>query len=300
MKRIDQAVKQQLDLNKTKNMLYSRLDQLIEIDPDFLAALEEVLGSDREALTELALQDAISSVSRMLLQRLYSVNQFLQISEPKRRQLESIYLRTWRRIVETKNIEATLRDYHYPELTRWIAALYPKSFLEQLRNSPIVGHVICEEYSAQLQIELLRIDVESLKQPLLDIGCGGTAGLVQHLRTFQIESYGIDRRIELEASYVQEMNWFDYGFEPNTWGTIISNMSFTNHLLYTYHHDSAQLKLYLHKFTEIIGSLKIGGSFHYAPSVPFVEQMLDVNSYRVRRLNVVKEICMTRIMRIAN
>ncbi len=280
-------------------MLYAQLDQIIDIDPDFLAALEELLAGDIDAFSEAALQDAISSASRMLLQRLYAINQFLQIEERKMHQLESIYLRTWRRMVETKNIQATLKDYHYPELTSWIANSYPRSFLEHLRASPSIGHVICAEYSPQLQIDLLRIDAQTLKQPLLDIGCGSKAGLVQHLRTLRIMSYGIDRQIEKQGTYLQEIDWLDYGFKPNTWGTITSNMAFTNHLLYAYHHDSAQLDLYVRKFKEIIESLTIGGSYHYAPSVPFVEQRLRMDKYRVERWNVIEDLSMTRIMKIA-
>jgi len=298
MNRIDRALQRQIDLNKTKNLLYAQLGQIIEIDPDFLAALEELLTSDGEAFSELVLQETVSFASRTLLKRLYSINQFLRIDEQKVHMLESIYLRTWKRIVKTKNIHATLKDYHYPELTHWIAGLYPQSFLKHLESSPTIGHVVCEEYSPQLQIDLLRIGIQTLKQPLLDIGCGNTAGLVRHLRALQIESYGIDRRIEKREAYLQQIDWFDYCFEPDTWGTITSNMAFTNHFLYAYHHDSTQLELYLRKFNEITESLMIGGSFHCAPSVPFVEQRLETDKYRVERFAVVKDVSMTRIIKV--
>ncbi len=123
MKKIEQALQRQLELNQTKNMLYAQLDQIIEIDLDFLAALEELLPRGPASFPEPGLEAAISSASRMLLQRLYAINQFLHIDEPKRQQLERIYRRTWRRIVETQNIQATLNDYHYPALTKWIARL---------------------------------------------------------------------------------------------------------------------------------------------------------------------------------
>jgi hypothetical protein len=299
MNRIDKALQRQIDLNKTKNMLYDQLGQIIEIDPDFLAALEELLTSHEKAFSEQELQDTISSAARLLLKRLYAINQFLQIDEQKMRLLEGIYLRTWQRIVETKNVQATLKDYHYPELADWISSSYPQSFLEPLRSSPTIGHVICEEYSPQLQIELLKLDVHTLKQPLLDIGCGSTASLVRHLHTLRVDAHGIDRQIEKEETYLEQMDWLGYEFEPDTWGTIISNMAFTNHLIYAYHHDNTQLELYLRKFNEIIASLTIGGSFHYAPSVPFVEQRLKTNLYMIERLKIVKDISMTRVMRLA-
>ena len=294
MNRIAKALQRQMDLNQTKNMLYAQLDRIIEIDPDFLAALE-LLINDKQALSELALRDSISFASSMLLNRLYSINQFLQVDEQQVQILEDIYRRTWRKIVETKNIQATLEAHHYPELAGWIADLYPADFLDHLKKSPTIGCVVCVEYSPQLQIGLLRIDVGNIKQPLLDIGCGSTAGLVRHLRALQIEAYGIDRQIEKGEAYLNPMDWFSYRFEPGTWGTITSNMAFTNHLLYTYHHDTAQLGLYVHKFNEIVASLVTGGSFHYAPSVPFLEQRLETDEYIVERFDIVKEISMTRI-----
>jgi len=124
------------------------------------------------------------------------------------------------------------------------------------------------------------------------------AGLVRHLRTLEIKAYGVDRQVGKAEPYLQQMDWIDYRFEPDTWGTIISNMAFTNHLLYAKTHDHAQLELYLQKFKEILESLAAGGSFHYAPGVPFVEEMLDANKYRVECFDVVSEIRMTRIMKL--
>lgn len=299
MDKLDKALQQQIDLNKTKNILYAQLGEIIEIAPDFLAALEELLAGDKTAFSESELQDAISFASGILLQRLYFVNQFLQIDEQKKHSLESIYLHTWQRIVETKNIQAALKDYHYPALTNWITSLYPQSFLKDLRELPTIGHIVCEEYSPQLQIELLRLDVQTLKLPLLDIGCGSAAGLTRYLRALGIEAYGVDRHIEKEETYLQQMNWKDYGFEPDTWGTIVSHMAFTNHLLYIRNHDHPQLEPYLQKFKEIIESLSVGGRFHYAPSVPFIEELLETNRYRVERFEVVKAIHMARIIKIA-
>lgn len=299
MSKIDKALQQQIELNRAKNMLYVQLGQIIEIDPDFLAALEELVANGEKPLPEPVLQNAISFASETLIKRLYSINQFIQITEQKSRSLENIYQHTWQRIVETKNIQAALKDYHYSELASWIASLYPKSFVKSLRDLPTIGHIICEEYSPQLQIDLLRLDIPTLRQPVLDVGCGSTAGLTRHLRTLGIEAYGIDRQIEKREAYLQQTGWMDYEFERDTWGTIISNMAFTNHLHYINFHDPAQLEPYLQKFKEMIEALTIGGSFYYAPSVPFIEDRLGTNRYRVERFGAVGKIHMTRITKIA-
>jgi hypothetical protein len=212
--------------------------------------------------------------------------------------LEDIYLSTWKKIIETQNVQITLQDYHYPELARWIASLYPEHFLKHLRKVPTIGHVVCEEYSPQLQVRLLGIEIHILKQPLLDIGCGKSARLVRHLRARHIEAYGIDRQIDRQETYLQQADWLNYDFQRESWGTITSNMAFANHLLYTYHHDTAQLGLYLRKFDEILVSLIVRGSFYYAPGLPFLEHALEADKYKVHCSHSTKGICTTKITKL--
>ena len=40
---------------------------------------------------------------------------------------------------------------------------------------------------------------------------------------------------------------------------------------------------------EILNSLKIGGSFHYAPDLPFIEQYLDIGKFKVTKRNIWEE-----------
>jgi len=37
---------------------------------------------------------------------------------------------------------------------------------------------------------------------------------------------------------------------------------------------------------DILSSLKIGGNFHYAPDLPFVEQYLDRDKYQLTNRNI--------------
>lgn len=36
----------------------------------------------------------------------------------------------------------------------------------------------------------------------------------------------------------------------------------------------------------IIHSLKVGGSFHYAPDLPFIEQYLDNSQYALKQIEI--------------
>jgi len=182
---------------------------------------------------------------------------------------------------ETRNVRATLDEVHYPALSKWLAVLYPEKFRELLRSPSRVGSVTYGEYSADLQLEVLGIDPGRIRQPFIDIGCGSRANLVIHLRSLGVEAYGIDRQLDVQASYLWQADWFDFRFEPGRWGTVAAHMSFTNHLNYAYLHDLAQLERYLEKMKEILESLAVGGSFYYAPGLPFLEQELSAVCYRV-------------------
>ncbi len=299
MQSIENSIKRQLDVNKSKNLLFVNVEQIMDIEPGFPVALEELLDSTLSDKPESISSEIVSFAAQSLLKNLYSVNQYLRISNQKVEELEKIYLQTWRTMIRTKNIQTVLREHHYPELSRWLATLYPKEFRKRLRFSPVVGNLVCEEYSDQLQIELLQIDVTHMKQPVIDIGCGSQANLVRKLRLLGIEAYGFDRYLEVQESYLTQMDWFEYPFEPASWGTIISNMAFTNHLRHAHLHDASQLEQYLLKMRDIIESLAISGRFYYAPSLPFIENWFAPERYKVEQEQIIGELFVSTVTKIS-
>ena len=300
MQSIDHYIEQQIEINQSKNLLYAQVEQVMEFDPDFVAALEELLISAPWNSTEGVPAEIVSLAVRALLKKLYSINQYLQVSPGQIKALENIYQQTWQIMLRTRNVPATLREHHYPALSRWLADLYPQDFLKYLRYSPIIGRVMCEEYSAEFQIELFDIKASHLKQPIIDIGCGSHANLVRYLRSQGLDACGLDRFLDPPEVYLVQADWFEYFFEPGRWGTIISNIAFTNHLNYTYQHDSAQLERYLLKMREIIEALVPGGRFYYAPSLPFVEERLAPNRFRVTLKRVTEDVSISVITRVGD
>ena len=292
---IETWIQRQLLINRSKNLFFENVKQIMDVDPGFIATLEELLENDVQGD---AYSEVISFAANELVKRLLSVNPYLDISNSQMEKLKSIYRRSWQEMKQNGDIKATLKDVHYPELSKWLASLYPSKFQKTLKTVPVVGTVMYGEYSAELQIELLGIDVAHIQQPVLDIGCGSQVNLVRHLRSLGVDAYGIDRQLDIHESYLSEMDWFAYHFEPDSWGTIISNMGFTNHLNYAYLHDISQLERYLLKMREILSSLSINGSFYCAPALPFVEEKLSSNEYRVQRTQKANEIFVSKITRI--
>jgi hypothetical protein len=282
-----------------KTCFFVYAEQIMDIEPSFLAVLEELLNSRPGDRPETATAEIVSFATQALLKRVYAVNPYLNISDQKVKELQEIYLQTWRRMIRTGDLQTALREGHYPALLQWLASLYPKEFRKRLKFSPVVVHVVYEEYSAQLQIELLQIDMAHMKEPVMDVGCGGQANLARYLRSLGIEAYGFDRHLEIVERYLEERDWFDYLFEAARWGTIISNMAFTNHLNYAYLHDASQLEKYLLKMRELIESLAVGGNFYYAPSLPFVENRFTPERYRTEREQTLSEIFVSTVAKIA-
>ncbi len=270
----------------------------MSVEPSFLAALEELLDSNASTEAQDFSTRFVSFTTDELLKRLHTVNPYLYIKKSQIEDLEQIYRSTWQKMIATRDIKATLNEFHYPQLAEWLTALYPEEFREPLKSVPKVNPVTYREYSAELQIEVLGIDTTRIKEPVIDIGCGSQANLTRHLRSLGIEAYGIDRNLETREAYLAQEDWFDYYFEPGKWGAIVSNMGFTNHLNYAYLHDASQLEHYLLKMKQIIESLSPGGCFYYAPSLPFIEDKLSNKDYAVEREQRFNSISVSRVIKV--
>ena len=298
MQFIRSLIKKQLNINSSSNLLFENVAHIMSVEPGFSAALEELLNTDINNATEYLSSEFITFTTKELVKRLYAIDPYLPISPAQIKDLEQIYRDTWKRMIKTRNVKTTLNKFHYPALAAWLTALYPEKFQKLLKRAPSVGYVTYQEYSAELQVKVFGIDLSRIKQPIIDIGCGSQANLVRYLNFVGIDTYGIDRNLEVNESYLNQVNWFDYHFEPGRWGSIVSNMSFTNHLDYAYLHDVSQLERYLLKLKEIVESLSTNGCFYYSPSLPFVEDRLSSQSYKVERERKTDDVSVSKVIRI--
>ncbi len=298
MPSIQESIQQQLNINQSKNLLFEYIQQSMSVAPSFLAALETLLISDTGHPPEEAYAGFVSFTANEMVKRIYAINPYLRVGPADTAALEQIYRQTWQLIQQTRDIKTTLNAFHYPALSKWLAGLYPEEFQKSLRGSPGVGRVTYEEYSAEFQIELFGLDLASLQEPILDVGCGSRANLVRHLRAAGLEAYGIDRCVDTSCPYILQVDWFDYRFEKDRWGTLISNMGFTNHLNYAYRHDFSQLERHLLKMKEMMEALAPGGCFTYAPGLPAVEEAFPAQQYIIQREQKNQDLSVSRIIRV--
>jgi hypothetical protein len=120
------------------------------------------------------------------------------------------------------------------------------------------------------------MDVATLIEPVLDVGCGSQSYLVHHLRSMGLDAYGLDRDVE-SAPFLINLDWLHFSFGVCCWGTIVSHMAFSNHFLFHHQYVYGIPEHFAYKYKEMLDALRVGGMMYYAPSLPFIEQVLPAH-----------------------
>ncbi|MHB0858633.1 MAG: methyltransferase domain-containing protein [Anaerolineae bacterium] len=218
---------------------------------------------------------------------LYRDNQFLSLSPQDQEELTGLYI-----TYLSGMAEIAARDRDTRQTARLLKAVIAahlarlKAFIARLEEAHSVGGVrlienavVCEQYTPTLQLEVLGIALDTLREPILDVGCGYDGGLVYHLRAAGLEAYGIDRLVA-PSPYLQEADWLTYPYEPSAWGTVLSHRAFSNHFVFHHLYRRGRPEEYANAYMAILCGLREGGAFHYTPGLPFVERFLP-EEYRV-------------------
>jgi hypothetical protein len=86
----------------------------------------------------------------------------------------------------------------------------------------------CSEYTAEFQDTVLRLDQLHLNEPIIDIGCGNTCGLVKSLRRNGYKSvYGIDQYISMDNQII--CSNCSISLLTKRLGGLYFHMAYTNH-----------------------------------------------------------------------
>lgn len=139
---------------------------------------------------------------------------------------------------------------------------------------------ICRQYSPMLQYEILGLTDDDLTGPALDIGCGEAAELVDFLRARGCLAWGIDR-LAPSRNYTMRGDWFDLPAIDGGWRTIVAHLAFSLHFVHAHLHSDSEAKRYAAAYMAILKRLQPGGSFIYAPGLPFIESLLEPRHFHV-------------------
>lgn len=193
-----------------------------------------------------------------------------------------------------------LAEGHYLRLQQWLLTHEPEAKTRYPSSMPFVENpVVCAEYSVATQVAALRIDINTLQEPILDTGCGKEHQLVTFLAQKGLDVYGMDREAT-PTNRIHKCSWLDYAFEADHWGTIISHLGFSNHFRHQHLKENSLHRQYASTYVRIIRSLKTDGCFYYTPDLPFIEAFLDSRSYSIQKTQVpgtaFYSTCITRLV----
>ncbi len=230
---------------------------------------------------------------RRFLEGFYKVNQYTYFSRHSIRMIDGIYSALLQDLTDTTLTVRDAESRHYARIRAFIKFTNPSIYRINHNKNRTARHFVCSEYSAEFLSDLLEIDPASLKEPVLDIGCGSSANLVRFLRKQGIDAFGIDRDSANDGQSVSD--WLEFDFGVNRWGTVISNLSFSSHFLYHHLQSEEIANQYAHTYMKILNSVKTGGTWIYAPAIPFFENLLPSRQYAVERTRIDDNFCKTII-----
>lgn len=236
----------------------------------------------------------LSLFLRLTKQFVYQKNQFVSYTPQDEAILKAIYRKflynLYCLVIQADSPEALhplFRDImvqHHLALRTFTARFLKEDDLLP-ENHFLFSQPVCEEYSERLQWDLLGLDQATLQEPVLDLGCGQHGRFVQFLRSLGIEAYGIDRLCDPNP-FLTEADWFQFHYQPETWGTILSHLAFSNHFLFQHVYKHGAPERCARLFMTILAALKPGGAFHYTPGLPFIEPFLSPSTYAIIRTPV--------------
>ncbi|ODA08649.1 MULTISPECIES: class I SAM-dependent methyltransferase [Paenibacillus] len=223
----------------------------------------------------------VKDVAAKILSQFVNTNQYLHFHTDHARELTELYDRLFTRIeklFQKKFIDRATLDLllqqHYGHLRDFLTRTNGREMFAKYAECEYTFWIPCEEYTPELQANLLGLDIARLQEPVLDVGCGSEARLVTYLRACGIEAYGTDRLAETEGCVTQG-DWLEITFGERTWGTIISHMAFSNHFIHHHLKADGNIHEYARKYMELLRAIRPGGSFIYSPCLPFMEELLD-------------------------
>lgn len=279
MKTFLKSIDNQIEFNRGKNIFLDNLDEFKFTNEIFLivSTLDELDSNSKKFLIEYTTDKVIEEFCR--------VNQYYSFSSNTKNDLRIIYSQLFDKIQTKAYSLEEIPKQHYENLKDWIKKnnLFAETYYKT--EDKQVVPVACAEYSPELQFNILHLDISNIIQPVLDIGCGKQGYLVNYFLKQKIECIGIDR-LSFNNSNLINADWLEYNYGKDKWGTIISNLGFSNHFIHHNLRKDGNYIEYAKTYMNILNSLKTGGSFHYAPDLPFIEKYLDNSQYSIKKFDI--------------
>lgn len=206
-------------------------------------------------------------------------------------------LEIYHKLIE--NISDYNKDYerialeHFTEVRNFINS-YTNKQEEKLEKQ-----VEKSSYSPEFILNILDVKDSELKGSSLDLGCGEDATLVNYLADKGMDAKGLDMECE-DSDRLEQEDWLIKEYPESTYDLITSNLTFTKHFLEANQEEANDQECieYALSYMKILNSLKIGGKWHYVPSVTFIEELLPEDKFEVTNSFINENVMRTVIKRI--
>ncbi|MGI6110510.1 MAG: hypothetical protein ACOYB8_11810 [Eubacteriaceae bacterium] len=152
-------------------------------------------------------------------------------------------------------------------------------------------------YSGDFQIALFGIDPKTVMEPVLDVSCGPDPQLVLSLRMAGLDAYGADIDAP-DYPFTHKASWTSSNFGQNQWGTILSNIGVPEIINAAISDKSEALQGLTLAYYNLLGCLKTGGKFIYAPSIPGLEETIPSELFSVSHEEITPGLERTVITRL--
>jgi hypothetical protein len=272
MQEIISVIDNQLKESRGKNIFYE-IPGLLSFNNDTIRSISELKSISSDVCKLL-----IEHTTNKAIEEFCRVNQYFAFNSESRSDLQEVYADLLSAIHEKKLSVEQISEKHYLQLKKWVTK--HNAFAEKMysREEEKLDVVPCSEYDPEFQLQILGIADIELLSPILDIGCGQSGNLVNYLNDKGYTAFGIDR-YSFTSQNLAQADWLEYNYGDQQWGTIISNLGFSNHFRHHNLRNDGDFVTYAKTFMNILQSLRLGGSFFYAPDLPFVEKYLDKTQY---------------------
>jgi len=280
MKKYQEHIDDQFEFNQGKNLFHPDVLSSFRFSPGTLKAIEELDYSDPDEEHLL-----IDYLTNRALDEFCKMNQYYTFGAQAREALKNLYVELFANLKRHTSEIDSIAEAHYKNIKNWLQESNPYAEKLYSAKGEMIQPVVCAEYTPGLQTEVLHIDIDKLMGPVLDIGCGKQGSLVIFLRNLGMDATGLDR-FSFSDDYLMNADWLEFEYGIEKWGTILSNLGFSNHFKHHHLREDGNPIAYARKYIEILKSLKIGGSFHYAPDLPFIELYLDKQQFQVEKFEI--------------
>jgi hypothetical protein len=278
--------------------VYHLDDDFLQVDPQLIRFAMANRKSMLQALNDPAIASLLIDLFvSFSMDFSYKSNQFIHLTSQDEEAFRRVYrafLEGMRQMLISEDKDAfeslehkmgcLLRE-HFADLRAFMSTFLEDGSPSSLGEQIIFQQTICQEYSPELQLRILGIHPQCLVQPILDVGCGASSRLVEHLRVMGLQAVGVDRSVRQDDHLIRA-DWLQLSWAPGTWGTIISHMAFSNHFIFQHMYRRGIPENYARYYAAMLSALKPGGSLYYAPGLPFIERFLSPAEYTITRRSI--------------